>query len=414
MRHVPDTPAPAQPRALPPKVKRLLLAVAAVAVVLCALNTVWRACYMTLERSDFPVFLAAGRAVIEGTDLYAARSARGWHYAYPPPFAILMVPFTLMPRPLASLTWYIASLALFAHALHLCVSSTTRCTSAWPDRFALYALPVLLLAWPLGSSLERGQSSLLMLWFTIVGVSCYRTSVFTAAAGLAGAILLRGFPVVLLAYFVCRRQWRLVGVTLLLTLLLGLGPPALVLGWEENLSYLERWLTEVTSPAMTLTAVPLQTAIHDDRYSPHAATNQALAAVLYRLSGSSTAPVLALAVGVLMVVASAITARRSGRDSEPLLIGQAFIWMLVIIPAARVHYFVHLLWPTVWLLVIAARSLPHRQRQTARIALAILAVSNALGGLWEPMRFYGPLCWAALAMWIALLPSPLTSKRLGG
>lgn len=383
--------------------RRFALAAAAVAAVLLAVNTVWRACYMTLERSDFPVFLAAGRAVIEGTDLYAAQSARGWHYAYPPPFAISMVPFALLPRPLASLAWYIVSLALFAHALRLCVASTKSYTAGWPNRFALYALPVLLLSWPLASSLERGQSSVLMLWLTVVAVSFRRTSVLPAAAGLAGAILLRGFPVLLVAYFTWRRQWRLIGATVLLTLLLGLGLPACVLGWEENLSYLERWLTEVVSPAMTLVGTPLQSAIHDDRYNPYTANNQALAAVLQRLSNSATAPLLALAVALLMALTAAIVARRADRDSEPFLIGQAFVWMLLIIPVSKVHYFIHLLWPTTWLLVIAAQPRPQRQRRAARIALAVLALSVLLGGAWEPIRFYGPLCWTGLAMWLALL-----------
>lgn len=67
--------------------QRALLALAVVLAVALGMNTVWRACYMSVERSDFPVYLAAARAVLDGTDLYAARSARGWYYAYPPPFA---------------------------------------------------------------------------------------------------------------------------------------------------------------------------------------------------------------------------------------------------------------------------------------------------------------------------------------
>ena len=61
-------------------VKRVVvLVVAVVAAILCAVNTVRRVCCMTVERSDFPVFLAAGQAVLEGTDLYgiAPISGRG-------------------------------------------------------------------------------------------------------------------------------------------------------------------------------------------------------------------------------------------------------------------------------------------------------------------------------------------------
>ena len=52
-------------------------------------DTSWGSPY---HRTDFTVYTAAGRAVIDGSDLYKARNDRGWNYIYPPLFAIVMVP----------------------------------------------------------------------------------------------------------------------------------------------------------------------------------------------------------------------------------------------------------------------------------------------------------------------------------
>src|SRR5712675_826744 len=46
-----------------------------------------------IHRSDFIGCRLAGQAVLDRTDLYAVHNQRVGPYIYPPPFAILMVPF---------------------------------------------------------------------------------------------------------------------------------------------------------------------------------------------------------------------------------------------------------------------------------------------------------------------------------
>lgn len=385
------------------RIKRVVVVVAAVAATVFGAVAVWHACYTTLERSDLPVFLAAGRAVLERTDVYAAHSARGWHYVYPPPFAILMIPFTQVPKPLAALAWYLVSLALFAHALRRCVSVAMQLNPRWSDPFVLYALPVVVLSWPLASVLERGQSSVLTLWLCTIAMSRHRTSVPTAAAGLAGAIVLRGFPATLLAYFAWRRQWRFIGVTVLIALILGLVLPALVIGWERNLAYWERWTTGVVSPGMTLSGAPHRIAMDEDPYNPNFVNNQALAAVLQRLTASHTAPLASIAIGSLMALATIISARKARRRTEPLVVAHVFVWMLLIMPVSRAYHFMLLLWPISVVLVLTAEPSVRRVQWTARGSLVVLGGLSLVGGVWQTARFYGPLCWGSVAIWLALL-----------
>src|SRR5262249_6125599 len=44
------------------------------------------------HRSDFTVYTAAGAAMLRGSDPYTVTNPRGWHYLYPPLFAILVGP----------------------------------------------------------------------------------------------------------------------------------------------------------------------------------------------------------------------------------------------------------------------------------------------------------------------------------
>ena len=99
---------------------RLVLWAIAVAVVIgLGCSTVYRAGPFTfgkcdwgskVHRTDFTVYTAAGQAVQDGTDIYAARNLRGWAYVYPPPFAILMVPFARLPLFWSAMLCYVLSL----------------------------------------------------------------------------------------------------------------------------------------------------------------------------------------------------------------------------------------------------------------------------------------------------------------
>jgi hypothetical protein len=73
--------------------------------------SVYRAACSPDHRSDFTVYTAAGEAALTGADLYKAQNPRGLSYVYPPPFAILMVPFSVLPVSLGTLAWYALGIA---------------------------------------------------------------------------------------------------------------------------------------------------------------------------------------------------------------------------------------------------------------------------------------------------------------
>src|SRR5690606_5323799 len=112
-------------------------------------SSVVRAAYLNKERSDFGVYHAAGRAVLEGTPLYEAVNSRGWYYMYLPPFALLMVPLALLPLPAAAGAFYLVSLAMLLHSVRVSVRLAE--ARAGPGRagpFWTGVITLCLIGWP--------------------------------------------------------------------------------------------------------------------------------------------------------------------------------------------------------------------------------------------------------------------------
>lgn len=101
--------------------RSIFVIVVIIFLVALGYSTINRAAWLPTERTDYTIYRAAGQAVLDNTNLYEAHNSRGWHYVYPPPFAILMVPFAKMPIALGSFFWYLISITGLASALVMSV-----------------------------------------------------------------------------------------------------------------------------------------------------------------------------------------------------------------------------------------------------------------------------------------------------
>ena len=113
-------------RIKPPKssidwVRWLFLAVMAIFLLVVGYRTIYNVAWNDVERGDFTVYRAAGQAVIDSTNIYQAQNIHGWLYVYPPPFAILLIPFAKLPLAWGSGLWYLLSLAALASATMMAV-----------------------------------------------------------------------------------------------------------------------------------------------------------------------------------------------------------------------------------------------------------------------------------------------------
>ena len=350
------------------------------------------------------MYQLAGRAVLDGTDIYEVRNVRGWAYVYPPPFAVLMVPFAMMSVFWGALVWYLISVSLTAWAAVMCVRMVQDEKRLVGDPFVLAAVPVVLVLVLLMSGLTRGQASVPVMWLVVAALYFHREKRdLLAGTCLAGAVLVKVFPVVLLAYFVWRRHWTILIAAVTAIALGSLVLPSGVFGWNRNLQYLQEWQRVVATPALAAGSSREQSALNEQLLDPQKLRNQSLEAVLWRLMGPVVARPMAMVIGLAMAGAIWLVGRRAARDSELLIISAILVWTLLVPPVSESHYFVMLLLPLAALTLLATRETDATTRILTRVVLILFGAVSLVAGNIKSLQHYGPLCWATLALWAVLL-----------
>jgi len=387
--------------------------VGAVALVVgLGISTVYRAGPYTwggkhwgsrVHRCDLTVDTAAGLSVLNGTDIYQAHNRRGWYYIYPPLFAILMVPFALLSTFWASLTWYVLSVILVAASVRMCASLVKATLNFEGDRLVLYALPPLLVLFPLMSALARGQTSPVLLWlFTAALFYAWKGQDGRGAVCFAGGILLKVFPVALLAYFVWRKRWRFVAATLAFTAVGAFILPAAVYGWQKNISYVREWVSVIGKPALEAESERTDNPLYGQLLSSQLPRNQSLSAVFTRLTGNPNGRWIGMSVGLIVAAVICVVGSRVNGANEVHILSASIGWMLLIPPVSWSHYFMLLLLPVTALVAVAVGATDGALRRVAGAALGWFAILGlGLAGS-RAAQAYGPLCWGTLGLWLAL------------
>lgn len=196
--------------------ERVGLALLALLVVAFGGLTVLRSAFQQERKTDFGVYARAGYAVRAGLDPYdkAVCDDRGWHYCYPPTFAVLMAPLAdpfrfeydrvsgYLPFWASVAIWYALSVFFVGYAVHAFLKA------ALPDavpgsRRWWYArlIPVYVCVGGIGYTLNRGQVNLLALAL-VAGMfaASVRGRWLTAGVWLAGAVALKVIPGFLALY----------------------------------------------------------------------------------------------------------------------------------------------------------------------------------------------------------------------
>jgi Glycosyltransferase family 87 len=219
------------------------------------------------HRTDFTVFTEAGSAFFDGRDPYRVSNPRGWHYLYPPIFALIVSPLSALDTQSQVVAWYVINLVLtlgcVVEARRLWVLSATLASplGGWLGICggAAVVLPFL-------DCMQAGQLGIAILYLLMVG---FRLAVLGRSGRswfLGGLILalpaaiklVPALPVLFLVFqrwsavVLARRGGRpgrsastltagvLAGASLFL-----LAIPASLVGWSKNLDYLHVWYNRV-------------------------------------------------------------------------------------------------------------------------------------------------------------------------
>jgi len=341
------------------------LPIAAVASLVLVVGAVLLSAGSTLGY-DFHAYANAADRLLHGQPLYdpTINVAGGFAiYLYPPPFVLLVLPFALLPDPIAAITWIGAMAGAFLLGAALL-----------PVRREVRWAVVLLggLSWPLAYSLKLGQvGPLLFLLFAAGWRWLDRPGPLGAVIALGTIVKVQ--PAILLAWAGLTRRWRAIGFALGALLVAGL-LATLVTGLTTWSDYVEL-LRRVSGPVTT----------------PHNFTPGAIAFQLGASEALASAIQLAATVAVLAIVAW--TGLRSPAAVSYLV---AVTASQLLSPLLWDHYAMLLLLPVAWLL--------DRRRWWAALIPLATATPIVLVGI-VPAAIY-PILFA-----IGLVGPPLVAAR---
>lgn len=182
---------------------------AAALLVLLAL-TFWLP-YTWPYRIDADVYRLGGRAFLDGAGLYGRLPDTGvgfnLPFTYPPIAAVLFSVFAIMPFRAASTAVSVVSLLAFVWVLALVLRSLLRRPLADAVWIALPVMAAISWLGPMRANIEFGQINVLLMALVLTDVLAGENRKWRGwLTGLAVAIKLT--PAVFLVYFLLRRDWR--------------------------------------------------------------------------------------------------------------------------------------------------------------------------------------------------------------
>jgi hypothetical protein len=198
-----------------------------------------RSAFQLTPKTDFGVYARAAWAVREGQDLYTITDNNGWHYCYPPTFAILLAPLAdpypfgphdgYLPFGVSVAIWYAFGVLCVGFAVHT-LASIVLPGAARGSRRWWYArmIPVYVCLGGIGATLGRGQvNTLLVALIVAMFAVAVRGRRIASGLWLAGAVALKVIPGLLVLFPLARRDLRpLAGLAVGSVVLLGVIPAA--------------------------------------------------------------------------------------------------------------------------------------------------------------------------------------------
>jgi hypothetical protein len=319
--------------------------------------------------TDLGVYLRAAWAVRTGVDPYAITDTNGFHYVYPPLFAILMMPMadapagvaggSLVPFPVSAALWYAFSVGCLLWAVHYlagvlealsCDPRVRRQPRGCWRWWTLRTMPVIVCLPCVLGTLVHGQVNLLLLALlcSMIGAHLQKRP-WQAGFCLSGAICLKVFPAFLLLYVTWRRDFRCLcacGIGLVLGLAV---VPTAVWGPQRALWYHQRFAAVVLLPGIGIQSDQSRA---KELTEVTATDSQSLLAVIHNtahlnryyrpVQASPLVRIAALLLAGVFGAATMVVGRRPCSLTpacELLIFGQLVVVMLLLCPVCHLSYF---------------------------------------------------------------------------
>lgn len=211
--------------------------------------------------NDFDTFYQAGRSVLTGEGIYYSGEyyedrGKTSPFLYPPAAACFFALLAWMPLKLAAFIWNALNLLFLGLITKLILSLTQ--TDASQLKRAWSGIPSILKwvlsGWGAVLILDNLTMAQINIWVLFLSLASFRVwqkkHFFRGGALLGAAVMMKVTPLLFVPYFLIRKQWKFLAGFLVGILLLTLGLPSLLFGWEQNRIYHQQFLGRTLKPSL--------------------------------------------------------------------------------------------------------------------------------------------------------------------
>ena len=319
---------------------------------------------------------SAGACLMRGERLAACSTA----FPYPPLFALLAVPFAFLPLWAKNLAWYAVLVGATYGCFRICESLAAGAFRVAREELKWVRLFSILLTLKFVLSVFENQAYDIVVFFCVLlglyGLSHART--WPAAAGLGAAVALKATPLLMMAYALWLRQWKVFALAAGVCAILSLLPDLLFTARYPGHGFLWTWIQDIAIGGVLGTTPELYFPLMKEvNY-----LNQSLKSVVFgALDGTGLAAhkrVILYGVYLVYGLAALAVLIRSAKAEGALVWGASIVLisMVLLSPVSSKSHYVVLLLPH---MAIVAYLVGHREARRAVVPL--LAASFALNSL---------------------------------
>lgn len=367
---------------------------AALAIVIFLSATALPAIRSNLGATDFAVFYAAGVSVLsigeaepadmfvnkkrfkETIDRYRPGISGGTKFLYLPPATLFFTPLAIIPYPIALHAWAVCVALAFIAAYYASIYVLLKDHDLLAPK---YSALLILFAFSTSASrlMQTGQvNSILWLLLVLFFFGMYKKRPWITGITLAVTIFLKVFPVIFVPLLIIKKQWKALGITIAIGLLLtvlGIG----VLGTKNIQPYVQNTLvndillTKPSTEGSTLAANSWKT-VTTYKLKPRK---------IYRQVIEKTSTLLT----ILSLLLTYFLFWKK-RDSTQNILGEytAFILIILLFPL-----FTHVEW-MLWLIPLCIWGIVQKKRWIQILSVVMIALTQfweytAILLAWQPI-----------------------------
>ncbi len=313
-----------------------------ISVAILALGALHKA--RRVNGNDFTAYLDAAEALLAGRSPYTLNAT--FPYVYPLFLALVLVPLTAVPRDVATVIWFLLSVASLAAAAWVVVRLAREARilpPSMPSTVPLVALWFLLFD-PIQSELLNGQVNFVVLLLCVLCLRWLGQARLGSAGSLAAAIAIKVNPALLLGYLGVRRKGVVIVVCLALTAAFVAGPLVLLPEGGGYGVYLQSFIL-----ARLGAEIPTHRNV---RFSVNGALETLVpgwSGALWRRAAGAMLPLAGLALVELL------SRRRDDRAREIWVFALYLLSLPLVTPISEIHHLAYA-FPALGLLVLASAS----------------------------------------------------------